>query len=78
MHLSMNPLKQGLKPEGLIAVTSKPVAFIHESIKTRVETTSHASVPATGTRSLSMNPLKQGLKLNMFYSLILSTISLYP
>ena len=38
LHLSMNPLKQGLK-QGPVCVHKYPVLpFIHESIKTRVET----------------------------------------
>ena len=38
MHLSMNPLKQGLKRRHPRALQSPCIAFIHESIKTRVET----------------------------------------
>ncbi len=37
--------------------------FIHESIKTRVETGRLAMTSMTSAGSLSMNPLKQGLKL---------------
>ena len=36
--LSMNPLKQGLKPEVPLGVIERWQVFIHESIKTRVET----------------------------------------
>ena len=35
----MNPLKQGLKPYPDGRIEYHEVAFIHESIKTRVETT---------------------------------------
>ncbi len=38
LHLSMNPLKQGLKHDLEQVVTDSAGAFIHESIKTRVET----------------------------------------
>ncbi len=38
MHLSMNPLKQGLKHGKVYLTDRKYSAFIHESIKTRVET----------------------------------------
>ncbi len=40
MHLSMNPLKQGLKPTFNHSIKGISYAFIHESIKTRVETRS--------------------------------------
>ncbi len=36
--LSMNPLKQGLKLNSLSTRKSSIIVFIHESIKTRVET----------------------------------------
>ena len=38
MSLSMNPLKQGLKLCPGVCSILKPLVFIHESIKTRVET----------------------------------------
>ena len=59
----MNPLKQGLKPTYVEAVYWKlNRVFIHESIKTRVETASLLDVYREAGLSLSMNPLKQGLK----------------
>ena len=38
LSLSMNPLKQGLKHLFCHGISSLSVVFIHESIKTRVET----------------------------------------
>ena len=38
--LSMNPLKQGLKPGNKCKIKLDSIVFIHESIKTRVETPS--------------------------------------
>ncbi len=38
VHLSMNPLKQGLKLAFRQVKLRPVIAFIHESIKTRVET----------------------------------------
>ena len=58
----MNPLKQGLKRQIKVNLQFRLAVFIHESIKTRVET--HRTYPKERTmkQSLSMNPLKQGLK----------------
>ncbi len=39
--------------------------FIHESIKTRVETLARIRTRGQARLSLSMNPLKQGLKRNL-------------
>ncbi len=59
----MNPLKQGLKPMVSSVLRVVSFVFIHESIKTRVETIP-LSLPSMAQKvSLSMNPLKQGLKL---------------
>ena len=60
----MNPLKQGLKQ--VKQAQSAPIflVFIHESIKTRVETACPKRQPLCRHWSLSMNPLKQGLKLD--------------
>ena len=41
LSLSMNPLKQGLKPPGGRKCKARILVFIHESIKTRVETPGH-------------------------------------
>ncbi len=61
----MNPLKQGLKP-GWYAIPARVNrVFIHESIKTRVETIWVLQRFRKPTQSLSMNPLKQGLKLQI-------------
>ncbi len=59
----MNPLKQGLKQIVLTAIVSMDDAFIHESIKTRVETSTLVPCHVFNAQHLSMNPLKQGLKL---------------
>ncbi len=58
----MNPLKQGLKHAVLTAAIEEGMVFIHESIKTRVETLENLSLNLLNMKSLSMNPLKQGLK----------------
>ncbi len=62
MHLSMNPLKQGLKLYMFHFSTPTMPAFIHESIKTRVETATTTPPQRRALPHLSMNPLKQGLK----------------
>ena len=62
LHLSMNPLKQGLKHRLASRNRFAALVFIHESIKTRVETTLVHERSHPRTSSLSMNPLKQGLK----------------
>ncbi len=62
MHLSMNPLKQGLKRSYCVSSAARIGAFIHESIKTRVETPTTSIGIQSGSLHLSMNPLKQGLK----------------
>ncbi len=59
----MNPLKQGLKRAELISLCALLEVFIHESIKTRVETKACLQRFIRRIPSLSMNPLKQGLKL---------------
>ena len=61
-HLSMNPLKQGLKHRQGFLDALKKGAFIHESIKTRVETGANLQGVDLQSGHLSMNPLKQGLK----------------
>ncbi len=61
----MNPLKQGLKLDDLTTVTKSVAVFIHESIKTRVETSMISAASNRPRQSLSMNPLKQGLKRNL-------------
>ena len=58
----MNPLKQGLKLRKTIHAAQNSAVFIHESIKTRVETRSRQTRQGGILMSLSMNPLKQGLK----------------
>ncbi len=58
----MNPLKQGLKPLTASDSLVMPSVFIHESIKTRVETRLFLAQDFQIQASLSMNPLKQGLK----------------
>ena len=58
----MNPLKQGLKLGEIIEKGGGLFAFIHESIKTRVETSSCSYILTRQLLHLSMNPLKQGLK----------------
>ena len=45
MHLSMNPLKQGLKLATVVVYLVAKWAFIHESIKTRVETSKSVLAP---------------------------------
>ena len=79
MHLSMNPLKQGLKRLRLCAFTAPfASAFIHESIKTRVETLCAALWPARVALHLSVNPLKQGLKLPFLNFNNVYRVSIYP
>ena len=62
MSLSMNPLKQGLKRHDIYDILANRSVFIHESIKTRVETQDYLPAAHSVSLSLSMNPLKQGLK----------------
>ena len=62
LSLSMNPLKQGLKPLYIALGQASAIVFIHESIKTRVETSACHQKRWQCKMSLSMNPLKQGLK----------------
>ena len=62
MSLSMNPLKQGLKRHDIYDILANRSVFIHESIKTRVETQDYRPAAHKPVWSLSMNPLKQGLK----------------
>ena len=71
-HLSMNPLKQGLKLSSFQGFPASIAAFIHESIKTRVETCIAYQLAIVSGLHLSMNPLKQGLKL--LITMITSTL----
>ena len=67
LSLSMNPLKQGLKLLWHCATSLTHKVFIHESIKTRVETVKQVILGLRIDLSLSMNPLKQGLKQCLTY-----------
>ena len=58
----MHPLKQGLKLLPAASGLRIYAAFIHESIKTRVETSSISKSLHSLSLHLSMNPSKQGLK----------------
>ena len=71
----MNPLKQGLKPYRIVALRYVDEAFIHESIKTRVETRAGAGAGGSERVHLSMNPLKQGLKPRSGGSMIISAFA---
>ncbi len=74
----MNPLKQGLKLEYPRSCIAFFIAFIHESIKTRVETCLALLLFSLLSVHLSMNPLKQGLKLDKRVSFSCSSSSIYP
>ncbi len=74
----MNPLKQGLKLRDFSKIMDDFLAFIHESIKTRVETELNMSSILTCRGHLSMNPLKQGLKLLHGRVPVFTGQSIYP